>query len=75
MSVYLLAAESNILVLWSFHSPKEHAECCFVHTTVSSSQAAQAADEESCDQLLVDAAGSLELTGEVQMCHWKDLTW
>lgn len=65
MSIYLLAVESNVLVLGSFHLPKEHTECCFIHTKVSPSQAAQATDEESYGQFLGDAVESLEVAGGV----------
>lgn len=73
MSIYLLAAESNVLMLPSSHLPREHTECSFVHSMVRS-QAAQVTDEEGCGQFLVDAVGSLEVAGGVQMYHWEDLT-
>lgn len=72
MSIYLLAAESNVLILPSSHLPREHTECCFVHSMVSPSQAAQVTEEEGCGQFLVDALGSLEVAGGVQMHHWED---
>lgn len=39
---------------------------------VSPSQAAQVTEEEGCGQFLVDALGSLEVAGGVQMHHWED---